>query len=198
MKNYGILLLLLILLGGCSASGKRTYYREHRTGTMIKNIGVVNITADSANTKLCPTIETLSDSVIRNVLLEKKDFTYKYFDRNTNFANEKENDSISIEQRITEFCRNNNLDGILFVHLKFIDAKYTVALIPVLKECHAESAMLLYGKDGKKLLSTGYNTLQGDSYFSSPGPEIRARDAIQIGLNWTMYETAKLNKRSGY
>jgi hypothetical protein len=190
MKNLITLIILALIFVGCSSIGTKTLFRAQKNNILIKKIGVINLVPDSINTKICPTINAMSESAIKESFLYSKEFEFSFLDSSKGFYN------ISLNKNsLTELSNKNNLDAILLVGLKFINVNYTVAFIPVTSEFHSESIVSLYNNLGDKLITISHNTSRGDNYIERPTPEITVNDAIQIATKKLLDITKKLNDK---
>ena len=187
-KRYIAVLIIILFFAACSGIGSKILYVAQKNDTVLKSIGIVNLVSDSTNLKICPNITEVSDSAIKAGLQESKEIDFKFFDY--------EKDSADINNNTTEFCTNNNLDGIIFVDLRFINVHYTVAFIPLSEEYHSESKISLFNKNGKNLIRTSHNTSRGGQYVTTPSTAQTVYDAIEIALKELLFQTKKLNERS--
>lgn len=190
MKNYMIVIMLVFSFIGCSSIGTKTLYRASKNNIVIKNVGVINIVADSINIKICPTIKSVSELAIKESFLERKEFEFILLEESKDFQRLKLD-----KNNLSDISNLKNLDAILIVDSRFIDVDYTVYFIPVASEYHSESLVTLFNNEGDKLISISHNTMRGDNYIERPSAEVTVKDAIQIALNKLLDNTKSLNEK---
>lgn len=191
MKNFIIVIMLVFSFIGCSSIGTKTLYRASKNNIVIKNVGVINIVADSTNIKICPTIKSVSELAIKESFLERKEFEFILLEESKDFQRLKLD-----KNSLSDISNKKNLDAILIVDSRFIDVDYTVYfIIPVTSEYHSESLVTLFNNEGDKLISISHNTMRGDNYIERPSVEVTVKDAIQIALKKLLDNTQSLNKK---
>jgi len=190
MKNFIIVIMLVFSFIGCSSIGTKTLYRASKNNIVIKNVGVINIVADSTNVKICPTIKSVSELAIKESFLERKEFEFILLEESKDFQRLKLD-----KNNLSDISNKKDLDAILIVDSRFIDVDYTVYFIPVTSEYHSESLVTLFNNEGDKLISISHNTMRGDNYIERPSVEVTVTDAIQIALKKLLDNTQSLNKK---
>jgi hypothetical protein len=190
MKYFITLVISVLFLVGCSSIGTKTLYRATKNNIVVKNIGVINLVADSINIKICPTIKSVSESAIKESFLEKKEFQFSLLEESKDFQRLNLN-----KNSLSDISSKNNFDAILIVDSRFLDVDYTVAFISVASEYHSESLVTLFNNEGDKLVSISHNTMRGDNYIARPSADVTVNDAIQIALKKLLDNTKSINEK---
>ena len=190
MKYFVTSIMLLLFFIGCSSIGTKTLYRASKNNIVIKNIGVINLVADSTNIKICPTIKLVSDSAITASFLKHKEFGFSFMEDSKDFQSHNLN-----KNSLSDIANKNKYDAILIVDSRFIDVNYTIAFIPIDNQYYSESFITLFNNEGDKLISISHNTRRGDIHIASPSTEGTVSDAIIIALDKLLENTKSLNSK---
>ena len=80
---------------------------------------------------------------------------------------------------ITQICKENNLDGLIVSHLKFIHVTYSMSFIPIAKNWDTEVRMKLFDRSGNLVLTVMHNTTKGNSYVMPPSADRTIHDGTE-------------------
>lgn len=159
-KHIFLFLIITIALTSCAALGTKTLYKSE-TKSEIKKLAFAKLDGDSIVSKIFPQ----TDSIFSNTFVETFR-TYNLKDIvpfNSEFSIDKPNINT-----IAQICKENNFDGFVVSHLKFIHVTYSMNFIPIAKNWDTEVEMKLFDKTGNLMLTVLHNTTKGNSYFMPP------------------------------
>ena len=170
-KQIMSFLFISILFVSCATLGTKTLYKSE-TNIMIKKIGFTRLDGDTIVSKIFPQ----TDSIFKRTFVE----TFKSYNLNdiTSLDNEFSIDNPDITA-ITKICKDNNFDGLIVSHLKFIHVTYTMNFIPIAKNWDTEVEMKLFDQSGKLMLTVLHNTTKGNSYFMPPTADRTIHDGTE-------------------
>ena len=179
MKRALKFFLVSILLSSCATFGTKTLYKTTDSFSLQK-IGFCNLDNDSIVNKIYPNTSKIFAKTVIN------SFNEYGFDNLIQLQSKisYENPDLS---KISELCKENNLDGFLISRLRFIHVTYSVYFIPVGQNYDTEVEMKLFDNNGKLLLTTKHNTYKGNSYMMPPSPDRTITD----GTNGTIKRIVK-------
>jgi hypothetical protein len=170
-KQILTLAIFIIFLEGCATLGTKTLYKSEARSE-IKNIGFSNLDGNAIVSKIFPQ----TDSIFKKTFIE----TFKTYNLtdiiplNIEFPIAKPNTS-----EIAQICKENNFDGFVISHLKFIHITYSAYFIPIAKTWDTEVEMKLFDNTGNLMLTVLHNTTKGNSYFMPPTADKTIRDGTQ-------------------
>lgn len=191
VKNWSQLLILLLalVLNSCGAFGTKTLYKTTSNSSKPSKIGFSQIAKQDIIEDVAEGSIKIFDSVIINQLntrnINAKKVNIESFDE---FNSLKEAD-------IKALCLKNQLDGMLFTELKFINVQYTTLFfIPIGVSEDTEVEMQYFNTDGKLLFHTKHNTHMGNSYWGFPSADKTVRDGTEGALGRILKELMKQKK----
>ena len=155
-----LFLVITITLTSCAVLGTKTLYKSE-IRTEIKKLAFAKLDGDSIVSKIFPQ----TDSIFTNTFIKTLK-TYNLKDVipfRTEFSIEKPDINL-----IAQICKENNLDGFVVSHLKFIHVTNIINFIPITKNWDTEVEMKLFDKTGNLKLTVLHNTTKGNSYFIPP------------------------------
>ena len=113
--------------------------------------------------------------------VESRSIEYPYFEKWTDLD----------KQKIADICISNNLDGIIFTKLIFIQIKYTMMFIPISQSLDTEVEMQYFDANGNLILHTKHNTANGNAYPDPPIAEKTIPDGVKGALKRIFKEIDK-------
>ncbi|MEM9052026.1 MAG: hypothetical protein AAGC47_08255 [Bacteroidota bacterium] len=94
-------------------------------------------------------------------------------------------------EEIVDLCASNDLDGILFTKLIFINTKMSLMLIPLGQSMDTEVEMKYFDSNGNLMLHTRHNTANGNSYPEQPKAVRTIPDGVKGNLKRIFKEIEK-------
>jgi hypothetical protein len=170
-KHILSLTFIVILLGSCATLGTKTLYKSD-TKSVIKKIGFSKLDGNAIVSKIFPQ----TDSIFKKTFIE----TFRSYNLtgviplNNEFSIVKPDTSA-----IAQICKENNFDGVVVSHLKFIHVTYSTYFIPIAKNWDTEVEMKVFDNTGNLMLTVLHNTTKGNSYFMPPTADRTIHDGTQ-------------------
>jgi hypothetical protein len=160
MKKGIYALAIAFLLSSCAAVGTSTLHNADE-GIQIKKIGFNQLNNDS----ILFQVDSQTDEIFTQTVFETLD---EYGLNNS--QNFKTNLSFDYPDRIAiaQLCAEYDLDGFILARLKFIHVTYSMYALPIAQNFDTEVEMKLFSKEGKLIIRTMHNTLEGNSYMTPP------------------------------
>ena len=170
-KQILAITIAVFLLESCATLGTKTLYKSG-TKTEFRKIGFSNLDGNAIVSKIFPQ----TDSIFKRTFIE----TFNGYNLTNIIAL---NNEFSISKpdisEISQICKENDLDGFIVSHLKFIHITYSAYFIPYAKTWDTEVEMKLFDNTGNLVLTVLHNTTKGNSYFMPPTADKTIRDGTQ-------------------
>jgi hypothetical protein len=151
MKIFIISLFVLTGLTGCFTSGTKTIYKADKSFS-INNLGYVQLTNDSALSKVYPKTNELYKDEVAKVFKQNGINNLQYAVTIINY------DNPDVES-IKSLCLTNNMDALLISQLVF-----TRQISGTKTYVGTEVDSKLYDRYGTLLVNASHNTLQDNTY----------------------------------
>jgi hypothetical protein len=180
------ILCTIVLLTNCAAFGTKTLYKKE-TNSLVKpkTLGFSQLESELIIDKIVIGTSDIYDKVMSSELnkidIESQNVEYSNFEKWTDLE----------KQIISELCNTNELDGIIFTQLKFVNTNYSMMLLPIGKSQDTEVEMKYFDSNGNLLLHTKHNTAMGNSYMDYPDAEKTIPDGIKGALKRILKEIEK-------
>ena len=176
----------IILLTNCAAFGTKTLYKKEKNSLVKpKTLGFSQLENEPIIDKIVTGTSDVYDKVMSSELskldIKPKSIEYPNFKKWTELE----------KQTISELCNTNELDGIIFTQLKFVNTNYSMMFIPIGKSQDTEVEMKYFDSNGNLLLHTKHNTAMGNSYMDYPDAEKTVPDGVKGALKRIFKEIEK-------
>ena len=167
-------LLTLVIFSSCAAIGTKTIYKTNES-YQIHKVGFNKLDGDDALNNIFPLTAEIYNDVVFKTFQEYGINDTKKLDMEISFDEPDLN-------KITQVCRDQKLDALLLTTLKFIHVTYSLYFVPVAQNYDTEVQMKLFDKNGRLLVSTLHNTLNGNSYMMPPPADRTVQDGTKGAL----------------
>lgn len=187
MKNTSkfVILIIAIALTSCGAMGTKTLYKTNTNFSKPAKIGYSPIANEDILEKIVKGSAKIYDSTMASQLaihniISDKIIVGKFdgFDRVN-------------KEDIKNMCAENQLDGMIFTQLIFLNVVYSSMFIPIGVSEDTEVEMQYYDSNGNLLLHTKHNTHLGNSYLQFPSAERTVADGTKGALGRIIREIEK-------
>jgi hypothetical protein len=185
-KKLLFFLLVAIVVASCTALGTKTLYKSEAT-INIKKLAFAKLDGSTIVAKIFPqtnyvfgkgVTETFKAYNIDDVTPINREFPIVNPDKNT----------------IAQICKQNNFDGLVVSHLKFINHRYTMYM-QTTSNWNTEVEMKLFDKDGNLVLAVLHNTSKGNSYVTLQTADRTIYDGAEGAVKRLAKELGLSNQR---
>lgn len=190
MKTFfklALCLTLITFLTSCAGVGSKTIYKDPDTSIMFpKRIGFTQLQNENILNKIVTGTSNLFDSTM-NAELNKLNITSEHvqFPSFENWSGLK-------KEEISSVCHKNQLDGLVFTKLKYINTKHSMMLIPTGQSQDTEVEMQYFDASGNLICHTKHSTILGNSYMNFPSPDKTVPDGTVGALKRLFKELHRL------
>jgi hypothetical protein len=167
-------IVISLILSSCAAVGTRTLYKTNE-GFQIEKIGFNKLDKDTILSKIFPQTDKIFTLTVFETFNEYGISSSKDFKTDLSF----DNPDLT---KISEICKEYDLDGLIITKLKFIHVTYTMYFVPIAQNYDTEVEMKLFDQNGKLLIGTKHNTLNGNSYMMPPTADKTIHDGTKGAL----------------
>ncbi len=188
MKNLfkaGLLIfifpILAIMLAGCAPLGREVVYKsDHLSNYSVSKLGYSQLLIERSMNRFRPEISQNYEMAVNNFFTRKNITVEKFVLPNFKSINKINTADIKL------FCKEYNLDGFLCTKVRFNTVHHDV--VGISEDAYVE--MKLFDKNGKQIVFTRFNTLEGHSYMVAPKAEKTIKDGV-IGALQPVYREIK-------